>query len=413
VSSESANLALRASGNTVRPPLSPAARKEATSGPPEPAFPTGSFHCETCNDYNVIFHEGLLGPAVHLLADLVRGRRALLVTTPTVARLYGPQLRAQIGAHALDVSIFELACTEQNKGLDLVSQVCSQALERGLDRRGLLISMGGGVCSDLVTMAASWVRRGIGHVRLPTTLVGQIDAGIGIKGAINFFGKKSYLGCFYPPEAVLIDPCFLRSLPVAHLRCGLSEIIKIALVRDAVLFELVEAHAAALLATGFAQPRTQAREALRRAAEGMLQELAANPYENKTYKRLVDFGHTFSPLLEAATDFELAHGAAVAVDMALSAVLAAELGLLRPALRDRALSVIVAAGLPIYVPQLTPHLCRDALREAARHRGGAPNLVLPVAIGAATFLARTADLPPAILERAIQRLAEQASAAGP
>jgi 2-epi-5-epi-valiolone synthase len=376
-------------------------------------FQADSFHCESFKDYDVVFLEGLLNPSLPFFRDLLGGRRALLVTTPTVARLYGPGLIAQVEAHALDLSILELACTEQSKSLDLVSQVCSQALELGMDRRGMLIGMGGGICTDLVTMAASWIRRGIAHVRIPTTLVGQIDAGIGIKGAVNFRGKKNYLGCFYPPEAVLIDPLFLRSLPVGHLRCGLAEILKIALVRDATLFDLVEAHAPYFLATGFAEPCAEARQVLWLAAERMLQELASNAYENQTYRRLVDFGHTFSPLLEAASQFTLPHGEAVAVDMALSTVLAADLGLLPVAVCERILAAIIAAGLPTYVAQLTPTLCREALEEAARHRGGVPNLVLPVAVGKATFLDRPAGLPPAALERAIERLAEKASGIRP
>jgi 3-dehydroquinate synthase len=422
VSSEPANPRLLASarrrthscpGDTPPPPGLAPAGPEVVPDLARAIFRTRSFRCESRKDYDVVFLEGLLSPAAPFLADLVAGRRTLVVTTPTVARLYGPGLRAQVDAHALDLSVLELACTEQSKDLDLVARVCARALELGLDRRGLLIGMGGGVCTDLVTVAASWIRRGVAHVRIPTTLVGQVDAGIGIKGAVNFRGKKSYLGCFYPPEAVLVDPLFLRSLPVGSLRCGLAEIIKIALVRDPALFDLVKAHAPALLATGFAHPHAEARQILGLAAEGMLRELEPNPYENKTYRRLVDFGHTFSPLLEAASRFVLPHGEAVAVDMALSVVLAAELGLLRPAVCDQVLAALVSAGLPVYVTHLTPDLCRDALVEAAGHRGGAPNLVLPVAVGSAAFLHRLADLPAATLERAVQRLAGHGAGAGP
>jgi 3-dehydroquinate synthase len=369
------------------------------------------FQCESAKSYGVFLLEGLLDPATPLLGDLLDGRRALLVTTPTVARLYGPELARHLGARGLDVSLFVLGCTEQSKSLDLVSLVCDRAVELGMDRRGVLVGMGGGVCTDLVTMAASWIRRGIAHFRIPTTLVGQIDASIGLKGGVNFRGKKNYLGCFYPPEAVLIDPAFLRSLPVGSLRCGLSEIIKMALVRDAQLFDLVEVHAPSFLGTGFAEPREEALRVLWLAAKRMLQELATNPYENQTYQRLVDFGHTFSPLLEAASGFTLCHGEAVAIDMALSAVLAAALGLLPDPVGDRILAVLRSVGLPIYTADLTAALCRDALQEAARHRGGVPNLVLPVAVGSATFLDRLDALPVPLLDRAIQRLAEEASGA--
>jgi 3-dehydroquinate synthetase len=371
----------------------------------------GTLSCDSAKSYDVLLLEGILNPGSTLLADLVGGRQCLLVTTPTVASLYKSSLLEQIEDQGLDIAILVLDCTEQKKSLDLVSRICSFALERRLDRCGLLIGVGGGVCTDLVTVAASWIRRGIRHMRIPTTLVGQIDAGIGLKGAVNFGGKKSFLGCFYPPEKVLIDPLFLRTLPVSHLRCGLAEIIKIALVRDPKLFDLVEAHAPSFLVNGFTEPYAESRDVLWFAAKGMLEELATNAYEDQTYRRLVDFGHTFSPLLESASHFTLPHGEAVAIDMALSAVLACSLGHLEAMVCERILATIISVGLPVYAPELTPALCWEALREAARHRGGAPNLVVPIAAGSAIFLDRLSDLSLATLERAIQSLA--ATALGP
>src|SRR5690606_33336226 len=118
------------------------------------------------------------------------------------------------------------------------------------------------------------------------------------------------------------------TLPQQFLRVGFAEIIKMALVRDAELFELVVNHGAALLESAFASPPAPARRVLWLSIQRMLEELEQNPYEDRTYQRLVDFGHTFSPLLEAAYDFTLHHGDAVAIDIALSATIAEELGLL-------------------------------------------------------------------------------------
>jgi len=344
-----------------------------------------------------------------LLADLLSGRRALLVTTPTVAKYYRSRLEQYINGYGLDVSIMVLKCRERSKNLGLVARVCQDAMERRIGRRGLLIGMGGGVCTDIVTMAASWIRRGISHVRIPTTLVGQIDAGIGIKGAVNFRGKKSYLGCFYQPEAVLIDPAFLATVPKRLLKSGIAEMIKIALVKDAELFELSEAHASEFISSGFARPQNEARHALWLAIVRMLDELETNFYENKTYKRLVDFGHTFSPALEAASQFRISHGEAVAIDMALSATLACELGLLPETTLERILASIAFVGLPISSRSLEPALCRAALEEAARHRGGAPNLVLPTAIGEATFLECLEDLQTTTLHKAIRSLSQRSN----
>lgn len=369
-----------------------------------------TMRCTSRRSYDVQIAHRVLDPDNDALARRIAGRRALVVITPSVARHYGADLRAYLARHALDADVVTLECSEDHKSLRLVARLCHEAQLRGLDRKGVLVGLGGGVCTDVVSVAASAIRRGIGCIRVPTTLIGQIDAGIGVKGAVNFAGKKSYFGCFYPPEAVLIDPGFLATLPQAFLRFGLAEIIKMALVRDRELFEIVEAHHATLLRTGFAEPREQRERVIWLSAKRMLEELQTNPYEDQTYQRLVDLGHTFSPLLEAACDFAMHHGQAVAIDLALTVTLAEALGLMPGADRDRVVRLLRATGLPTTSRLLTPELCREALREAARHRGSALNLVLPVEIGKASFLERLEDLPPEALDAAVERLAREAAA---
>src|SRR6185503_9534091 len=154
--------------------------------------------CTSQRHYNVQLVEGLLDAENDTLARHLRGRRALVVTTPSVSRLYGARLQRLSERQRLDMGVIVLDCSEDRKTLRQVIQVCNEALARGLDRRSVLVGLGGGVCTDVVSVAAASIRRGIACVRIPTTLIGQIDAGIGLKGAVNFSGKKSYLGCFYP-----------------------------------------------------------------------------------------------------------------------------------------------------------------------------------------------------------------------
>jgi 3-dehydroquinate synthetase len=354
--------------------------------------------------YDVHLVEGLLDQHLDLLCSLIRHRRALLITTPTVAKLYGPVLRGRLRAAGVDIPELVLDCTESTKTLPQVQKVCEEAYRQGLDRTAVLIGVGGGVCTDIVTVAASWIRRGIHHIRIPTTLIGQVDAGVGIKGAVHFAGKKNYLGCFHPPESAIIDPIFLRTLPPRYLRCGLAEIIKMALVGDAHLFGLVEKHGSHLVNAGFAEPQQQARQILWRAIEGMLKELESNIYEDQTYKRLVDFGHIFSPLLEVASGYEIAHGEAVAIDMALTCAIASQLGLLNEADRDRIIGAFTTLRLPLFSPLLTEKLCLEALEESQRHRGGAINFVVPTEVGRATFVERVEELSPPLLTAAIHWL---------
>src|SRR5438874_12354437 len=227
--------------------------------------------------------------------------------------------------------------------MELVQSCIADAFSHCLNRRVLLIAFGGGVCSDIVTLSASLIRRGIAHLRVPTTLIGQIDAGIGLKGAVNFRGKKSFVGCFHPPEQVLIDPRFLRSLPAKFLVSGLAEAIKMGIARDVPLFELLERHSLDLVSSGFEGPGAEGRAVVQRSIWAMLDELRKNPYEDQGHERLVDFGHTFSPALEAAAGFAIPHGEAVAIDMALSATIAKTMGLLAPAASERMLQLMRTA----------------------------------------------------------------------
>jgi len=338
------------------------------------------------------------------LAEALGDRRALVVTTPTVACLYGRAIHARLLAQGRDAALLVLDCGERTKDLARVERICAAALDRSLDRRGVLVGLGGGVCTDLVTVAASWIRRGIPHLRVPTTLIGQIDAGLGAKGAVNFRGSKSWLGCFHPPGEVLVAPAFLRTLPREHLSAGFAEIVKIAVVRDPELMEWVEADGRVLLESAFRSPQGSATAVLWRSVLRMLEALEVNLYEDKTYERLVDFGHTFSPLLETASGFRLSHGQAVAIDMALSAALAEALGLADAATVDRVLGILRALELPTWSPELTPSLCHQALAAAALHRGGSPNLVLPTSIGGACFLKDARRLSAATLEAGVARV---------
>src|SRR5208337_3750876 len=237
--------------------------------------------------YLVRLAPGISAGNVAELVQVIDGRKSLLVTTPTVARLYANDVAKRLIQSGVDVSMVILECAEQSKTLVEVERLCQECFRVGLDRRSLLIGCGGGVCTDLVTMAAALTRRGLSYVRIPTTLIGLIDAGIGIKGAVNLPNKKSAMGIFCPPEHVFLDPAFLRTLPRELMSDGLAEAIKVAVALDARLFAFLE-------------------------------ELETNLYEDKTYRRVLDFGHTFSPLVESVSDFQVSHGAAVAIDIALS-----------------------------------------------------------------------------------------------
>lgn len=357
--------------------------------------------------YQVFLVTESSGDCCTILNDLLGNQQRLVVTSPTVSSLYAQKIWKNIRADAPNDSFVVLGCDENTKNIDQVIRVCQQAQKVQLGRQGIIVAIGGGVCMDIVTVAASWLHRGINYIKVPTTLTGQVDAGIGIKGTVNFNGQKSYLGCFHPPTAAIINPQYLQTLPLKHLRTGVSEILKMAIICDQQLFNILEEQQKELLASGFQEPQKSSRDVLWRAITAMLSELEINMYEDYPYQRKADFGHTFSSAFEEHSGFELAHGEAVAVDIAVSTVLACQMRLLNWEAGKRIISLLLDMGLPIWLPSLNVEICQSALRDATLRRGGRVNLVVPISIGSCTFIDQLEDVSDCMLEAAVAHLAER------
>ena len=343
--------------------------------------------------HEVKFTPALLSDNGETLCKALSGAPAMIVTTPSVDRYYGAVLRqvAHRSGNGDPYAYHVLECREPSKDIHRCLQICDLAFDANLRRGATLVAVGGGVCLDLAGLASAIYRRGVRHVKVPTTLIGLIDAGIGIKNGVNFKHKKSALGTFYPPELTLLDPSFLKTLPEHHVKDGLSEALKMAIAGDRALFELIEANAETLLSTRLG---TQAGyEVITKSVKGMLTALLGNLYELDGYRRMVDFGHTFSPFIESATSYQITHGQAVSIDMAISATLACRLGLLAEQDFERILRLMQALDLPIFHEStLRTKELHQSLESIVAHRDGALNLVVPTEIGAHEFLHRASDL---------------------
>lgn len=360
--------------------------------------------CSTDGSYPIVLTSGVFDPTNRALAEALDGRRCLVVVDPDVDRLYGAALHRYLGS--LPEPAHVMVCTglsERRKTIDTVLEVCAAAQEADLGRRDVVVALGGGVCCDVVSVAASLIRRGIHYVCVPTTLLAQVDAGIGLKGGVNFGDRKNYLGCFEPPRAVLVDPELVRTQSARQLRCGLAEVMKMALVRDAALFERLRDDGPRLVVSSFVEPPGVGAYVIARSAQLMLQELGQDCYERGALKRLVDFGHTFSGRLEEASGYMLPHGEAVAVDMVLSCAVGVELSLLPEAALRQVVAVFVSLGLTVSSPWSTPALLRTAMEGAVSHRDGSLNLVVPTGIGTATFVTDIETVTDEVLERAVAR----------
>jgi len=332
-------------------------------------------------------------------------RRRFVVIDAQVERLHGERIRAYLDHHGVEYRLHAVEVDETVKEIAAVESIVRAVDAFGIDRRREpLIAIGGGVLMDIVGLVASLYRRGTPVVRVPTTLIGLVDAGVGVKTGVNFNGHKNRLGTYFPASLTLLDRSFLATVDRRHIANGLAEILKMALIKDARLFDLLEGHGPSLLDTRFQGSSwgsgRVAHEVVQRAVHGMLEELQPNLWETEL-ERVVDYGHTFSPTVEMHALPALLHGEAVCVDMALTTVMATRRGLVSEADRDRVLALMDALELPTWNDLLEPGLLARALADTVRHRDGKQRLPLPVGIGDAVFVN---DVTPAELSAAVDDL---------
>jgi 3-dehydroquinate synthase len=270
---------------------------------------------------------------------------------------------------------------EQAKNDPASVEMIVDAIDRhGIDRHSFVVAVGGGSVLDMVGYAAAISHRGIRHVRIPTTVLSQNDSGVGVKNGVNYRGKKNFLGTFAPPTAVFNDSTFLTSLDDRDWRAGISEAVKVALIKDSAFFGWIEANASHLaMRSGPAM-----QYLIHRCAEMHLQHIAGgDPFEMGS-SRPLDFGHWSAHKLEQLTDFELRHGEAVAIGIALDTVYSSQLGWLTETDAHRVLTTLRTLGFSLYHPLLGADNSEKVLRgltEFREHLGGQLTIMLLQGIG--------------------------------
>jgi 3-dehydroquinate synthase len=256
--------------------------------------------------------------------------------------------------------------------------------EDKIDRQSFIAAIGGGAVLDMVSFAAAIAHRGVRILRFPTTVLAQGDSGIAVKNSINLFGKKNFIGTFVPPFAVINDAEALNSLSLRDKIAGVSEAVKVALLKDVTFYRYLETHASRV-AVGDVEILAKV---VRRAAELHLQHICGNgdPFELGSARPL-DFGHWAAHKLESMTNFRLRHGEAVAIGIALDLAYSEISGHLDRATLERILRVLEAMGFRLWDDAM---LERDAdgrrrlvvgLSEFREHLGGELHITLLRGIG--------------------------------
>ncbi|HXP77086.1 MAG TPA: 3-dehydroquinate synthase [Stellaceae bacterium] len=293
--------------------------------------------------YDIHIGTGLIGRGGEHLAPLATRAGVVVVTDETVARLHLPALERSLDGAGIPHKAVILPPGEATKDFTHFARLCEDILALGIERRTLLVALGGGVVGDIAGFAAASLLRGLAYAQIPTTLLAQVDSSVGGKTAINSAHGKNLVGAFHQPVLVLADVAALATLARRELLAGYAEVLKYGLIRDREFFEWLERDSPALLA---GDPAALARAV----AESCAHKAAVvGADERETGERqLLNFGHTFAHALEAETGFgpELLHGEAVAAGMALAFDFSVRLGHATAQTAHRVRRHLAGAGLP-------------------------------------------------------------------
>jgi 3-dehydroquinate synthase len=339
--------------------------------------------------YEVIVGQGLLNEAEKWVAPFLTNSRVVMVTDSNVGPLHADRILAQFEATGRRTHKIVVPAGEESKSYDGLKFVLDALLDCGLDRKDVVIALGGGVIGDLTGFACAVYMRGIDFIQIPTTVLAQVDSSVGGKTAIDHEKGKNLIGAFWQPRLVLCDLDILKTLPAREIRCGYAEIIKYGLLGDKTFFEWLEANDHKVLAL---EPAA-ILHAVARSVEMKAEIVAADEREGGQ-RALLNLGHTFGHALEAEVGFGdvLLHGEAVAIGMCQAFRYSAFNGDCTEEESDRAVAAIAQASLPTRMSdirnapfdadRLITHMGHDKKAE-----GGTLTFVLVNGIGRA-FVAK-------------------------
>lgn len=340
--------------------------------------------------YDVVVGRGVLSELGPRLVPLAKGR-TVIITDEIVAALHGPAAMASLEGAGIKARLLTVPPGEGSKSFAELERVLDRMIAFGLDRRDLVVALGGGVVGDLAGLAAALFMRGIDFVQVPTTLLAQVDSSVGGKTAIDTPRGKNLVGAFHQPRLVLADIDVLATLPARQLRSGWAEVLKHGLICDAHFFDWLAGEGAG----GAAGDAEALHRAVVRSVE--IKSAIVGEDEKEAGRRaLLNLGHTFGHAIEAELGFDehaLAHGEAVALGCAMAFRYSAARGLCELQDATRVDAVIAAAGLPTRLSQAGSFSAQALLNRMhgdKKAEGGALTLILARAVGD-TFADKAVD----------------------
>jgi len=365
-------------------------------------------------EYQLHFTQGVFHSDNSLLSDIIKeykpneAIKVLFVIDKGVADTHPsllPQIEAYCAAHHTQLKHTQsmvLDGGEQAKNSsEAIEAVLKGVNENAICRHSFVIAIGGGALIDMAGYAAAIAHRGVKLIRIPTTVLSQNDAAVGVKNSVNTFNKKNFLGTFAPPFAIINDSDFLKTLEQRDWIAGVAEAIKVALIKDKAFFEYIAAHAVDL--------KNRDMEVMHyviyKCAEMHMHHISqgGDPFESGS-SRPLDFGHWAAHKMEYMTNYSVRHGEAVAKGIALDLTYAQLVGLISETDLQHILEVMLIIGFDLSLPLKSTAEIEELLRgieEFREHLGGELTITLISGIGVKHDV-NSIDM--ALMSRAIAKL---------
>jgi shikimate kinase/3-dehydroquinate synthase len=342
--------------------------------------------------YDIIIGDGLLQRAGDYIAEIAPGAACAIITDENVARLHLPTVEQSLKDAGLRATTIIVPPGEASKSLSVYGRVCDDVLAARIERRDLIVALGGGVVGDLAGFVAASVRRGSRFVQIPTTLLSQVDSSVGGKTGINSRHGKNLIGAFHQPALVLADVDSLRTLPLREFRAGYAEVVKYGLIGDARFFDWLDADSDAVFHSQAEQICAVAVSCETKAT------IVARDETEQGERALLNLGHTFGHAFERLTGYDsarLVHGEGVAIGMACAARFSVRRGLCPEAAAERVERHLKGVGLPTRIHDIPgwrddAQAILDAMYQDKKVERGALTFILLRGIGQA-FIAKSVD----------------------
>ncbi len=327
--------------------------------------------------YPICIEDGIIENIGADLAQRDIASRYAVIADNYVAKLYGATLMASLTEAGIQAELLTFPRGESSKNLQVFAELSSKLARMGIDRKSGLIALGGGVTGDLTGFLAASYMRGIPFVQVPTTLLAQVDSSVGGKTGVDIPEGKNLVGAFYQPKAVYIDTAVLTTLPVEEYLGGIAEVIKYGVIRDFDFYCFLERNLDAILTL---QPDI-VQEMIRTCCQTKADVVAEDERE-ADLRRILNFGHTIGHAVEAASDFSIIHGHAVAIGMVAALRLAVASGLCKRKEAGRVATLIHSFGLPTEIPaDMDRERIKSYIKTDKKSIGGSVFYVLPTTIG--------------------------------